>query len=61
MGKVCSDDSNFIFERIFIKFADNKDRHKTSDSIEYVTLSVINIKVTRPSGPHKIWKILSGL
>ena len=31
MGKCCPDDSDFIFLWIFIRLADNEDRHKISD------------------------------
>ena len=34
MGKMLPDESDFIFEQIFVKHANNEDRHKISDKFD---------------------------
>ena len=41
--KCCPDDCDFTFDRIFIKLADNKDRHKISDKFNFGP--VLNIDI----------------
>ena len=43
MGKCCPDDSDFIFDRFFIKLAYNKDRHKISDELAVLPLSTVGM------------------
>ena len=47
-GKYCSDDSDFIFGRMFIKLRDNKGRHKISDKLNFSPVAIIDIRVTCP-------------
>ena len=34
MGTCCSEDSDFMFDRIFVKLAGNEDSHKISDEFD---------------------------
>ena len=48
MGKWCLQASSFIFDRIFVKIADNQNRHKISDEFEFRPDLISNFGVTRP-------------
>ena len=46
----CPDDSDFIFDRIFV-LADTKDRHNTSDNFDFGRVQTIGMRVTSLEGP----------
>ena len=47
-GKYFPDDSDFIFDWIFIKLSNTKNRHKISEKLDFGLLSTIGMRVTRP-------------
>ena len=53
MGKWCLQGSLFIFDRIFVKLADNQDSHKISDEFEFWLDRIRHFGVTYPSGQIK--------
>ena len=69
LGKCCPDDSNFIFDRIFIRLASNEHSYKIFirlagnehsykilDEFNFGTDQIIHMKVTCPLVSHRhIW------
>ena len=53
MGKCCEHDSAFNFYWIFIKPADNRDRHKISDEFDFWPDPTSHFGVTFPWTPEK--------
>ena len=53
MGKMY-DDNNFIFDQLFIRLTNNKDRHKISDKYNFGPPSTIGIRITSSGGPHRL-------
>ena len=53
MGKWCLQASSFIFYRIFVKLAGNKDSHKISDEFEFQLDRISHFGVTCPCGRIK--------
>ena len=56
----CRGDSNFIFDRVLIKFVGKESMHKISDKVDFGRISTIGTRVTHPKALHKLWKILCG-
>ena len=49
MAKMLSrDDSDFIFDRLFIKLAEIEGRHKISDKFDFSPLSTIGMRISYP-------------
>ena len=48
MGKSCLHASSFIFDRIIIKVAGNRDRHKSSDEFDFGPDQTTHFGVTLP-------------
>ena len=53
MGKRCLQASSLIFDRIFVKLAGNKDRHKISDEFKFRPDWISHFKVKCPCGGIK--------
>ena len=53
MWKWCLQARSFIFDRLFIKLADNQDRHKISDVFEFQPDWISHLGVTCPWGRFK--------
>ena len=48
MGKLLSEDSDFIYDRSFVKLAGNECSHKISDEFDFGPDRTIHFGVTRP-------------
>ena len=46
MGKICLEDSDFIFDQGFVKLAGNKDSHKILDEFDFRQDQTIHFGVT---------------
>ena len=54
LGKCCPDDSDFIFDQIFIRLIDNEDSHKILDKFDFGADRTKHLRVTCPLVFHRL-------
>ena len=62
LAKCCPDDSDLIFDRIFVRLVGNEDNHKILDKFDFGADRTIHMIVTCPlvSNRHTLGKMLPG-